>query len=106
MNREARRTAYGLDHAPGESTASLHRRKADIMRKAGLHVFTFNFDLDSGTNCMLCWFGVNIATDLTIETNTGKISGKICEKCIKVISEKLDSAIEKRLKRLERERTP
>jgi hypothetical protein len=103
MNREARRFAYSLDHKPGETTASLHRRKAHIMRRAGIHVFTYPFDYDSGRNCMLCWFGEKIAINLTIETDNGKISGQICEKCAVAISEKLESAIEKGIERRRRE---
>lgn len=98
LNQDDRCFAFSLDFKPGESTASLHRRKGDIMRKAGLHVWTHNFDID-GTNCTLCWFGVKIYAHVTIETATGKISGLICEKCIKAISEKLDRAVEKRLER-------
>lgn len=102
LNADDRRFAFSLDKKPGETTASLHRRKGDIMRKAGIHVYTHNFDFDPGRNCMICWFGVNIFTNIEIVTDTGKISGLICEKCAIRISEVLDSAIEKRQARIER----
>ena len=103
LNQEDRRYAFSIDRKPGETVASLHRRKAQIMRKANFHVFTYNFNFDAGRNCMLCWFGVNIYMDVTIETSTGKVSGLICEECAKKISERLDAAIEKTQERVRRE---
>lgn len=92
-----------LPQNDGESISSWHRRRAALVRKQQISAYGYGFDIDSG-NCASCWFGESMIAHIRIVTEQGKISGHICEKCALRIIDQLERVIEKRLKRLERDR--
>jgi hypothetical protein len=91
--------AFALDfNKTGETTASLHRRKAIIARRARISIYEYGFDFDK--HCAICHFEDPQILQLGIETTEGKIDGLICEKCAMKIIEGLEKCIDKRRERI------
>jgi hypothetical protein len=94
--------AYALDdRKPGETVASLHRRKAVIARRARICIFDYPFD-NYRDNCALCHFGEPLILQLGIETTEGKVYGEICEKCAIKIIERLEKALDEHRKTVDK----